>query len=74
MKSFYGDLATLLHLNEIMDPAVGSLADEYLPRFCQGFKTGSHVDLIPYDGVISMSFGPNIPNGHVTGINPNTDR
>ncbi len=74
MKSFYWDLAALLHLNEILDPAVGSLADEYLSRFCQGFKTGSHVDLISNDGVISVSFGSDIPNGHVAGINPNTNR
>jgi len=52
MEAFYRDLAAVLGLNEILDPAVGPLTDEYLSGFCQGFKAGSHVDLIPDDRVI----------------------
>ena len=74
MEAFYRDLAAVLNLYEILDPAEGPLTDEYLPRFCQGFKTGSHVDLISDDRVISMGFGSDIPNAHITGIYPNADR
>ncbi len=74
VEAFYRDLAAVLNLDEIRYSAVGPLTDEYLPRFCQGFKTGSHVDLISDDRVIPMGFGSDIPNAHITGIDPNADR